>query len=78
MLASNFALGVSSIAENIVLRVPPENPPLTATADVEFSMAISRPPTSLSVLLARWTTMSDGIESNPDAGTMIAPDLDAA
>lgn len=62
----------------IVPSVPPDIPPLIFHAEVDVSIAVVGPTMSLRVLLARWTTTSEGIESRPDAGIIIDPVLVAA
>ena len=66
MLASNLAFGNSSNTTIPVLKEPPEAAILTSQANIEFSMAASGPMAYLSVLLARWTQMSEGTDSKPE------------
>lgn len=77
-LASNFSFGTSSSIARTVPSVPPEMLPLIAQAEVDVSIAVVGPTMSLRVLLARWTTISEGTESSPDPGIIMDPVLVAA
>lgn len=52
--------------------VPPEKAPFNDTAETDAPSCVSGPASALSVRLARWTARSDGSESNPLEGMMIA------
>lgn len=76
-LIASLSWGTSSKDVNSVDHVPPESAPLTLKAEIDLSMLASGPAKAFNVLLARYTMMSEGTESKPDAGIMIACVLDA-
>lgn len=65
--------GTSSINAITVANDPPATPPFIFTAVTLSSISASGPTRAFRVLLARKTMASDGTESNPHEGTMMAP-----
>lgn len=65
-------LGMSSRVEIRVAILPPLAPQRTSNALVLSSIRASGPTRVLRVLLERWTARSEGMESMPEEGMMIA------
>jgi hypothetical protein len=72
---SNLSRGTVSTANIAELRVPPEMPPRILKPVVELSMDALGPATLLRVSLEMKTEISEGMESMPPPGMMMAPDL---
>jgi len=73
----DLSLGTSSKNVIVVLIVPPDIPPLALCA-VTDEPTFSGEGIDLRVLFERYAQTSEGIESYPQEGMMIAPDLFAA
>lgn len=72
-----YFLGTSSSNVIMELTVPPDIPPINLCA-VTDAPTFRGEGIDLRVLFERYALTSEGIESNPHEGMMIAPDLLAA
>ncbi len=61
----------------MLANVPPDTPACKVAIVRDSPRVVSEPKAALSVLALMWTLMSDGMESNPQEGTMIEPVLRA-
>ena len=78
MLALEKAERGTSVKQlRTVVSVPPETPPLALCAVMLLPIFTSDPATSLSVWTPTNDKTSEGTESNPPQGIIVAPVLDA-
>jgi len=68
-----LSAGTSSAEERAVANVPPDIPPFSLMPVIDCSINASGPASALIVLQERNADTSEGKESNPHAGMMIAP-----
>jgi hypothetical protein len=68
-----FFKGTSSTEAMAVASVPPDIPPFSFIPVMDCPTETEGPTNVLIVLLERKADMSEGIESKPHEGTMIAP-----
>lgn len=70
----NLLVGTSSVIDTKLATVPPDSPIRTLYAETEVSISRSEE-TALSVWLEMKTARSEGMQSSPHAGRIMAPVL---